>query len=216
MNNRSPHAKNQKEEVPFFHYLGIYKSLDPGEIAGRCGLPFDRDSAAFHLRFMGTEYLVPFPDFALQDNTGTDVKSPAEKILILHYLCEGRYVEYQGNQRSYQEIPWGEVYYPNFRGRCILRFAHTFGNDLPAFRRIMDETKGLRAEPLKQGDAGYRFEFLTGLYMSFLLWAGDEEFVPSAQILFDDNFEFAFTAEDIAVAGEAAIGRLKKQRTDMR
>jgi hypothetical protein len=161
---------------------------------------------------MGIEYRVPFPAFALLDSTGTEVKSFAEKILILHYLCEGRYIEYQGNQRSYQEIPWGEVYYTNFRGRCILRFAHTFGHDVPAFKRIMEETKGLRAEPLKQGDAGYRFEFITGLYLSFLLWAGDEEFSPSAQILFDDNFEFAFTAEDIAVVGEVVISRLKGLR----
>ncbi|MDR2535983.1 MAG: DUF3786 domain-containing protein [Treponema sp.] len=210
MSNRA--VKNQKEEVPFFHYLEIYKNLNPQEIAGRCGLLFDKDISAFRLRFMGIEYQAPFPDFALQDKTGSDVKSLAEKILILHYLCEGRYVDYRGNQRSYQEIPWGGVYYPNFRGRCILRFAHTFGNDLITFKRIMEETKGLQAEPLKQGDAGYRFEFLTGLYMSLLLWAGDEEFPASAQILFDDNFEFAFTAEDIAVVGEIVVSRLKALR----
>jgi hypothetical protein len=192
---------NQKEETPFFHYLGIYRTLDPAEIAGRCGLSFD--DGAFALRFMGTEYRIPFPEFALPDG------SMAEKILILHYLCAGRYVERQGKQRSYQEIPWGEVYYPNFRGRCILRFAHTFGHDLGTFRRAMEK---LRAEPLPQSDAGYRFEFITGLYMSLLLWAGDEEFQPSAQMLFDDNFEFAFTAEDIAVVGETVIGRLKRLR----
>ena len=201
-------VKNQKEEVPFFHYLGIYKSLDPLEIARRCEIPFG--ASRFGLRLMGTEYGIPFPEFAMLDREGHDVKSLAEKIFTLRYLCEGRRVEYRGNQRSYQEIPWGEVYYQNFRGRCILRFARTFGRDIDAFKRIIEGAPELRAEPLKQGDAGYRFEFITGLYMSLILWAGDEEFAPSAQFLFDDNFEFAFTAEDVAVVGEVAITRLKR------
>ncbi|MDR0567622.1 MAG: DUF3786 domain-containing protein [Spirochaetaceae bacterium] len=191
--------KNQKEEVPFFHYLGKYRTLDPAEVAGRCGLVFA--DGAFGLRLMGTEYRVPFPEFALGDS------ALSEQILILRYLCEGRLVEYRGGQRSYQEIPWGEVYYQNFRGRCIMRFARTFGQDVDGFRRIMER---LGAEALAQSDAGYRFEFISGLKMSLLLWAGDDEFQPSAQILFDDNFEFAFTAEDIAVAGETVISRLKK------
>jgi hypothetical protein len=203
-------VKNQKEEVPFFHYLDIYKGLDPREIAGRCNLPFDSESSRFSLRLMGTDYRIPFPEFAMLDAEGADVRSLAEKILVLHYLCKGRYIEYQGKQRSYQEIPWGEVYYQNFRGRCIQRFARTFGRDAPAFRRLMEGLPGLRAEALRQGDAGYRFEFVTGLFMSLILWAGDEEFSPSAQFLFDDNFEFAFTAEDIAVVGEVAIARLKQ------
>jgi hypothetical protein len=201
---------NQKEDVPFFHYLGIYKTLDPYTIARRCALPFDPTASAFALGFMGTAYTVAFPDFALQDPQGRVVQNPAEKILLLHYLCEGTYVESQGKQRSYHEIPWGEVYYQNFKGRCITRLAYTFGKDLPRFRRIMEETSGLHAEPLTQGDAGYRFEFMTGLHISFLVWAGDEEFPPSAQILFDDNVAFAFTAEDIAYAGEVIIKRLKE------
>jgi hypothetical protein len=215
MNNIPPRIKNQKDEVPLSHYLGIYKTLDPQEIARRCALPFAETASAFSLRFMGTDYLVRFPDFEMKDSVGAVIHSPYEKILMLRYLCKGKYVDARGQQCAYQDIPWGNVYYQNFRGRCILRLAYSFGNDVASFKRIMEETNGLRAEPLKQGDAGYRFEFMTGLYMSFLIWAGDDEFPPSAQILFDDNFAFAFTAEDIAVVGEVSISRLKGLRTLM-
>lgn len=44
----------------------------------------------------------------------------------------------------------------------------------------------------------------------FILWAGDEEFPPSAQILFSDNFPLSFEAEDLAVVGDISIGTLKK------
>ncbi|MDR1956377.1 MAG: DUF3786 domain-containing protein [Treponema sp.] len=204
--------KHQKEDVPFFHYLGIYKTLDPEEIARRCALPFNAATASFALRFMGTDYAAVFPDFELRDPAGRVVQNPAEKILLLHYLCGGKYAAAQGKQYAYQEIPWGEVYYQNFKGRCITRFAYAFGKDAAGFKRVMEETPALHAEPLSQGDAGYRFEFMSGLYTSFLLWAGDEEFPPSAQILFDDNVPFAFTAEDIAYAGELIIKRLKEIR----
>ena len=65
-------------------------------------------------------------------------------------------------------------------------------------------------QKISMGDSGYKFEFMNDLHMYFILWAGDEDFPPSAQILFDDNFPLAFTAEDIAVVGDVSIGKLKE------
>ena len=42
-----------------------------------------------------------------------------------------------------------------------------------------------------------------------ILWEGDEEFPPSSQILFSDNFPVSFQAEDMAVMGDVIIGSLK-------
>jgi len=42
-----------------------------------------------------------------------------------------------------------------------------------------------------------------------LLWEGDDEFPPSSQILFSDNFPVSFAAEDMAVMGDVIIGSLK-------
>jgi hypothetical protein len=156
---------------------------------------------------MGTEYRAAFPDFKLIDLNGIENQHGYEKILFIRYFCEGRYALSTGKQLSYREIPWGDLYFPNFEGRCIKRLAQKFGANIEGFRKRM-EAPGLNAEKLDKGDVGYRFEFMSGLYMSFLLWAGDDEFPASAQILFDDNFPHAFTAEDIAVVGDVAINRL--------
>jgi hypothetical protein len=109
-------------------------------------------------------------------------------------------------------MPWGNVYYRNFEGRCLKRLAFGFGRDVPAFKRRFEQNPQLRAEALNTGDAGFRFEFINGLYISLSIWAADDEFPPSAQLLFDDNFVFAFGAEDLAVVGEVIIDRLKKQQ----
>jgi hypothetical protein len=201
----------------FSHFLSIYKGLDPPEIARRCNLPFSKNN--FTLRIMGLEYLVPFPDFALKRpdaallGPAKDARLPEppayEQILFLRYLCEGRWTPALGKRLSYREVPWGQTYFPNFEGRCIRRFIRLFGGNIEAFNKIMSENPALKAEKLEKCDAGYRFEFSSGFYMSFLLWAADDEFPAQAQILFDDNMSAAFTAEDLAVAGEAALGRLK-------
>jgi hypothetical protein len=195
------------EQRSLDHFLDIYKTLDPAEIAHRCGLPFDGE--AFSLRIMGKSYRACFPVFELRESGGGTLERGYEKILFLRYLCGGKYTPPSDKRLSYREIPWGEVYYRNFEGRCIRRLAMTFGNKIESFRKIMEGTPGLRAENLAEGDAGYRFEFSSGFYMSFLVWTADDEFPPSAQILFDNNFPAAFTAEDIAVACGVAVDHLK-------
>ena len=195
------------KERSFDHFIEAYNKLDPDEIAARTKLDFNGKS--FSLRIMGKNYDAPYPEFKLEDEEGGEITSGYEKILFLRFLCEGKYTSPSGKQLSYREIPWGDLYYPNFEGRCIKRLAQSFGNNIPVFTKIMENSRGLKAQKLTQGDSGYRFEFLNGLYMSFILWAGDDEFPPSAQILFDDNFPAAFSAEDLAVAAGAAIDHLK-------
>jgi hypothetical protein len=120
-----------------------------------------------------------------------------------------------GKQLSYREIPWGNVYYRNFEGRGLLRFAYAFGNNIEGLIRVMETSPALKAERLDKGDAsahaGYRFEFMSGLFMQVYVWAGDDEFPPSAQMLFDDNFPSAFTAEDIAVIADVVIDFFRRR-----
>ena len=195
---------DNKSGNPLRYYQAIYRELDPGEIAQRCGLEFNRETSRFSLRVLGTEHTVPHPEFELLDS------DPYEKILFLRYLCEGKYFPSQGKRLSYNEIPWGSVYYRNFEGRCLKRCARVFGKDIQKFVKMIENNPNLRAEALNIGDAAYRLEFINGLYITIILWGADDEFQPSAQILFDDNFVFAFTAEDLAVAGEVLTDRLKK------
>ena len=71
----------------------------------------------------------------------------------------------------------------------------------------MEKIPGVKK--LSLGDVSYEFEFINGLHVRFILWAGDEEFPPSSQILFEDNFPYAYQAEDLAVVGDISITTLK-------
>ena len=59
------------------------------------------------------------------------------------------------------------------------------------------------------GDAGYEFELVPGYRMQILVWEGDEEFPPNAQVLYSDNFETGFAPEDRVVAGDILISTIK-------
>ena len=67
----------------------------------------------------------------------------------------------------------------------------------------------LHAAPVDHGDAAYEIEIFPGYQIQMILWEGDEEFPPSSQILFSDNFPVSFQAEDMAVMGDVIIGSLK-------
>ena len=37
------YAKDSKEQRPYEHYLNAYREMDPKEISGRTGIPYDEE-----------------------------------------------------------------------------------------------------------------------------------------------------------------------------
>lgn len=206
--------ENHKEEVPFEHYLEKYQSLDPKEAAQRLNILYDALGQKFQLHFMGHLYEVDFPEFDIRaldkENTQKDIlmNSLPAKTFILRYLLEGQYIQGSGRFMTFREVPtYGELYIQPFTGRCIKRLTYGFGYKLKAFSEAMEQIPG--AERISMGDVAYEFELVNGYRMRFIFWEGDEEFPPSAQILYSDNFQFGFHAEDMVVAGDLSITTVK-------
>ena len=203
---------NNKELVPLEHYLEEYRIADPEEISSRTGFPFDTERKVFHAVFLGQEYEVAHPEFevsCLDEKYGYSplLETNPAKILVVRFLLEGASAVTTGKFLTYREIPWGEVYYRQFNGRCMMRLAFSYGNKQELFRKSCE---AMGAIPVKAADTAYQFEVFPGYFVQFLLWEGDEEFPPSSQILFSDNFTAAFHAEDLVVVCDVIINTLKK------
>ncbi|MDR2492487.1 MAG: DUF3786 domain-containing protein [Coriobacteriales bacterium] len=201
-------STNNLTQRPLDHYGSCYRKLDPEEVAARTGLQFNREGSSFGLVLMGSPCHAAYPDYSLSDESGEPVASAYESILILRFLCEGRFVSATGTELTYKELPWGITYDTNFEHRVKRRLLREFAKDLALFAQLMETNKGLKAQPLEKCDCGYRFEFMGGLPVSIRFWAADEEFPASVQVLFDESFQFAFSAEDVAVVGDTIINRL--------
>ena len=205
------YGKDSKERLPWEHYLSQYQESDPKEIAARLGISYDEEQKYFTLKFLGTVYQISWPDFQVSHEADDMGFYPLEtmtyaRTLTIRFLLNGAEASGTGKFTTYREMPWGEVYLRQFDGRCIKRLAFSYGNRIKDFQAIMEH---MHCVPVKHGDIAYQLEIFPDYLVQMILWEGDDEFPPSSQILFSDNFPISFQAEDMAVMGDVIIGSLK-------
>lgn len=198
MEKTTPYAPNNQTELPLAHYREQFAAADPQEIALRTGAVLQGNKLT--LSVLKDKLEIDWPDFSAEG------WPDYHRILFLHYLLAGRAVSPCTGFKSYRDLPWGEVYDRNFNGRCVLRLARTFGTKPEQFRAACEALGGM---PVQSSGIGYDLEFMKNLHLRFFLWEGDDEFAPTAQILFSENFQDAFAAEDRVVVCEYVIGKMK-------
>ena len=192
--------ENHKEEVPFSFYEEKFKSLDPADVTAR--LPFVTfDGSAFRLALLGTAYTITWPEYSI-----APVPSLPVQTFLLRRLLEGSTKVWLGTWKTFREMPWGEMYNTPYTGRVLTRAAFTFGFKLPKFAAACEKLGGRK---LSHGDEGYEFDFFGPFKMQILMWEPDDEFPPSAQVLYTENFADCFAAEDRVVAGDILITQIK-------
>ena len=192
--------ENHKEEVPFSFYEEKFKAIDPADVVNR--LPFVAfDGAAFRLTLLGTEYTITWPEYTIAPVPALPVQT-----FLLRRLLEGTSKTWLGTWKTFREMPWGEMYNTPYTGRVLTRAAFTFGFKLSKFAAACEKLGGRK---LQHGDEGYEFDFFGPFKMQILMWAPDDEFPPSAQVLYTENFADCFAAEDRVVAGDILITQVK-------
>ena len=196
--------ENHKEEVPFAHYEELFKALVPAEAVSRTNVKWDGNE--FYVNLLGREYAISHPDYALRPLDGGALPPLPVQTFLLRYLLESKDVAWCGLWKTFREMPWGEMYIQPYTGRVLTRAAYTFGFRLAAFKAAAEK---MGAMPVPHGDAGFEFPLIGNFKMRFLVWEGDDEFPPSAQVLYSDNFAEGFAAEDRVVAGDILITTIK-------
>ena len=197
--------ENHKEEVPFGFYEEKFRALEPADVQKRLKA-VAYDGREFTLKLLGREYAISHPDYAIRALDGGKLPPLPTQTFLLRYLLECRDVAWNGEWKTFREMPWGEMYITPYTGRVLTRAAFTFGFRTAAMKAAAEK---MGAEAVKHGDAGYLFELVGGYRMQLLVWEGDEEFPPNAQVLYSDNFAEGFSAEDRVVAGDILITMLK-------
>ena len=233
-------VENNKEEVPFGHYENLFRHADPKEITDRLGVKWDGREFNVTLlgksyAIAWPEYAIR--ELTMKGTDSSDAEHPQndtedvghrnrigqKRILpgvgancqpalpvqtfLLRYLLEAKKVISTGNWLTFREMPWGELYIKPYTGRVLTRAAFTFGTRLAKFKAAAEKLGGI---PVNHGDAGFQFELVDGYCMQILVWEGDEEFPPNAQVLYSDNFAQGFAAEDRVVAGDILISAIKE------
>ena len=197
--------ENHKEEVPFAHYESLFRDLKPEDVTTRLKA-VKWDGKEFYVNLLGREFAISHPEYTIRALDEGKLPPLPVQTFLLRYLLESRDVLWLGQWKTFREMPWGEMYMKPYSGRVLSRAAFTFGFKLAAFRAACEK---MGAQPVKHGDAGYEFSLVGGYKMRLLMWEGDEEFPPNAQVLYSDNFSEGFAAEDRVVAGDILISTIK-------
>ena len=197
--------ENHKEEVPFAHYEEKFRTLDPEAVTQRLS-HVHWNGTEFTVSLLGRTFAISHPEYAIRALDDGKLPPLPTQTFLLRYLLESRDVAWKGEWKTFREMPWGEMYIKPYTGRVLTRAAFTLGTRVAAFKAAAEK---MGAEPVKHGDAGYRFNLIGGYQMQILVWEGDDEFPPNAQVLYSDNFAEGFAAEDRVVAGDILISTIK-------
>ncbi len=185
--------------------LEDWKKREPQETAWKAGADFDTASGLVFLTLTGEKYTISHPGGEVR-LVGSDAEVPiTTRILLLHYLLTADGAPPAGRWVAFRELPDAMVYDPAFQGRASHRIRGRFGNDVEAFHRA---AKALGGERLSFGDASYLFRALPRVWLAVIVYKGDEEFSPSANVLFDAAAANYLPTEDLAVLGGYLASRL--------
>ena len=198
-------VENHKEEVPFAYYEEKYRGLIPEDVTARISY-VKWDGKEFYVNLINSRYAISHPDYAIRGLDGAPVPPLPTQTFLLRWLLEAKQAPWHGEWKTFREMPWGEMYIKPYTGRVLTRAAFTFGFRLGGFAAACEKLGGTK---LPHGDAGYEFTLIGDYKIRILVWEGDDEFPPNAQVIYSDNFAEGFAAEDRVVAGDILISTIK-------
>jgi hypothetical protein len=203
--------EKQNWDISMDMHIDKFRKIDPVDAAKRTNIEFDAKHSRFILFALGHQLYAEWPEFKLiPANSETCPKNLygfQMQVLVLRVLYLGVHAPQTGNFKAYRDLPWGGLYDTNFSGRCIKRFAYGFGFKPDVFEKAAEKLGGKK---LELGDVSYEFSLPADVACRFILWKPDDEFPPSAQILFSDNSVLMYDAEDLAAVGDVIISTLKE------
>lgn len=178
------------------------------DLIGRCtrlGLPKPQEGL-LEFRAFGTDMVLRQSDFELfQAGTDTPARE-SDHILVLHYLLCDLSIPVTSELISFRQLDSGMFYWEAFLSRSVRPLVERVGNHLDLLKRNLARFDW---QPISLGDLGARIHAVGNVYVTLIYRLGDEQFPPSADLLFDAHIRRVYPTEDVAVlAGRICLGLL--------
>lgn len=160
----------------------------------------------FKVPFLDRQYRIDYPAFDFTNPSAEDQAVPIqEQVLILHYMMADGGHKAKGKWISYREIPGASFYFASFVKRAIDPLKKAFGQNPTQLETAAARIKG---KPIDAGDVGFSFDLFPKVSLQLILWEGDDEFGPEANIVFEDTIGDMLSPEDVAWLAGMLVYRL--------
>ena len=138
------------------------------------------------------------------DDTPVELR---DKILILHYLLTASGKPLSGDLISFKDLGEGLAYYPTFAQRAIQPLITCFGKNPDKLLNCAEQIGGVKSS---FGDFAVTISAFARVPVTIVLWQGDDEFPPNANILFDRLVLEYLPLEDLIVLSQTIVWKLVK------
>ncbi len=175
-----------------------FRIKDPRNIALNSGAEYrpDPGGGTLALHVLSRQLMITWPQGEITAPPGTKALSLQEQGLIMHYLIQAKGFPLTENWITFREIPSGEFYYSAFVQRAKAPLVKTFGDRPDLLVELGLKMGGVKGT---EGDVSLYFKAFPHVPVCLVLWAGDDEFPPDGNLLFDSSISKYLSAEDIAV-----------------
>ncbi|MGO8988470.1 MAG: DUF3786 domain-containing protein [bacterium] len=199
-------SKQKNYQQSFELACASIRKMNLEERARRAGADYQKgeDGEKITVHFFSEPYQIRFPQIEFY-SPSKKVVSLVTRILLLHYLMRAGGNPLTGKWVAYKDIPGGLLYAGVFARRVTEPLQRRFGKSAESFREAGVKSGG---KPAEIGDASFVLRAFPHVPLQYVLWQGDEEFPPSAQLLFDACVDHYLSLEDIVVLGQVTTGRL--------
>lgn len=177
---------------------------DPQEIAERSGVQYDADAQAFRMRVLGSEYVVRWPEWTVED-----VQAGWMALVLLHYLNRADGMPLSGEWISFSMLKEGMVRGGGFdrsSERALEQMLKERSEEQirKAFERLDGRTMETNA------DLSAMFEFMPRYPLMLKIWLADDEWGASGKLLLDRSADHYLPVEDAVTVGEIFLEELKR------
>jgi Domain of unknown function (DUF3786) len=161
---------------------------DPNEISLRASVRFERERSSYLVPFLNRVYGV-FPAERLikrQDSRGEEELSFQRYLVLITYLLRAQSLALSGRMVTGAELRGGSFFFRGPHALFTEPLERRFGSDPEGFLGA-----GLRlgGDKMGFGDASFRLWPFPRIPLSYILWAGDDEFSARVVVAFDPSVE---------------------------
>lgn len=180
------------------------KSRDPDRLAEYAGArSVEEGGRSFLVTYWDAELKVSFPDFTVTQD-GEEVDERVETVLV-HYFHTADGSDKGDKWVSLAELPDGVFYRRAYQGYSGDHLASIVQNNIDALKAVC---KGLGGRAENYGDLSFSFNVLPRIDLLMVYHRGDEEFPPSAQVLFKSDANHYLPTDIYAYLGRQLVVRI--------
>jgi hypothetical protein len=179
--------------------------LDHAEICVRAQCQCAVNSAQMEIVMLNRVYRADLEKrdvHRLEEHAGPVSAEFLEQLCILSYLIHAKNRPLAGKLVKGEQLDAGQFFFRGPHGLPLKPLEQAFGTDP---QRLIQLAQPLGARECSFGDASVEIPLFSRVPVTFILWAGDDEFPARASILFDETASTQLPLDALLAAVNLAV-----------